>query len=44
MEPATEEQDSSMPVYVFEGEAVHEDSETTPFTAYVSATLDATAF
>ncbi|MDI3485171.1 MAG: hypothetical protein PWQ51_511 [Methanolobus sp.] len=44
MEPATEEQDSAMPVYVFEGEAVHEDSETTPFTAYVSATLDATAF
>lgn len=44
MEPAIEEQNSAMPVYVFEGVAIHEDSEITPFTAYISATIDATSF
>lgn len=44
MAPATEEQDSALPVYVFEGESVHEDSQIAPFTAYVPATFDVTAF
>ncbi|MHC1757090.1 MAG: hypothetical protein AB9861_16945 [Methanosarcina sp.] len=44
MEPAGEEQDSALPVYVFEGEAIDSESQAVPFTAYVPATFDGTAF
>lgn len=42
MEPATEGQDSALPVYVFEGDSVNDHSQVSPFTAYVQATVDGT--
>jgi hypothetical protein len=40
VESETQEQDSALPVYVFKGEYVYDNSQIFPFTAYVQATVD----